>query len=435
MNQQIKAPEVGAQEAVLGAMIIEPTLVSEIMREVSADDFTDPTCRNVYDAIQRLLISSRKIDAVTILGQLGEEYRSYISGLMEVTPTSAAWKTYAEQMKNESQTFRARKLFGKGLYAANKEEMQKVISDLAGIFTKSNVNTVSLTKALSAALSELDKQPQYLKFGIDALDNGRLYAEYGDMIVVGARPSVGKTAFALQFGRAMSMKDKVGFFSLETGVEKLAIRWISSSATVYLDHLKMRKLTDGEHVAIAHANHRDSKYCNMDFVKAAGMTVDEVISESIKNQFKIIIIDYLQLIKGKGEKDENVRISNISMALHRFAQETETTVIALSQLSRAGKNGGGMETLRGSGQIEQDADIVFILELDDPNDPDSMRMLSIEKNKEGKRAHCMLRFDGGHQRFDYIPPYKKTEKTTGRTKVADVEQIAMPEIPAGKKIY
>ncbi|OUM20018.1 replicative DNA helicase [Butyricicoccus porcorum] len=426
MNQQIKPPEVGAQEAVLGAMVIEPALVPEIMRKVSAEDFTDPTCRNVYDAIRKLAISSRPVDAVTILGQLGPEYRSYISGLMDVTPTTAGWETYADQMKTESQIFRARKIFGKGMYAATKEEMQQAISDLAGIFVNvGKAEAIPLHKALLDATKELEKEPHYLKFGIDALDDGRLFAEYGDMIIIGARPSVGKTDLALQFAREMSMKDKVGFFSLETAVPKLATRWQSASATVYLDHLKTRKLTQGEYIAIAHANNRDSKYCDMHFVSAAGMTTDDVIDVSIKNQFKIIFIDYLQLIQGKGERDETVRISNISMALHRFAQGTGTTVIALSQLSRAGKNGAGMETLRGSGQIEQDADIVFMLELKDPDDPDSMRTLSIEKNKEGKRGHCMLRFDGGHQRFEYVPPYRKTEKSTERPKKATAEQMNM----------
>lgn len=449
MNQQIKKPEVGAQEAVLGAMIIEPTLVQEIMGTVSADDFTDPTCRNVYDAIQQLLVSSQKIDAVTILGKLGAEYRAYISGLMDVTPTSAGWKVYADQMKTETRIFRAQEICSKGAYVTTEEEMQHIIRKLAGIFTKGNkTKAVPLHKALLEATEELSKTPNYLKFGFDALDNGRLYAEHGDMIIIGARPSVGKTAFALQIAKEMSKKDKIGFFSLETQISKLATRWIAESATIHLNHLKMRNLTSGEYTALAHANNRDAKYCNIHFVPPAAMTVDEVISESIKNQFQVIFIDYLQLIEGKGEKDENTRIANISMALHRFAQENGVTVIALSQLSRAGKNGSGMETLRGSGQIEQDADIVLMLELKDPDDTDSMRTLSIEKNKEGRRGHCTLRFDGGHQRFEYVPPYQSRkqdnireeevpseEKPQERPKISDAEQIAMPEMRSSRKVW
>ena len=114
------------------------------------------------------------------------------------------------------------------------------------------------------------------------------------------------------------------------------------------------------------------------------------------------------------------------MTLHTFAQQNGIAVIALSQLSRAGQNGGGMATLRGSGQLEQDADIVLMLELINPDDADSDRTLSIEKNKEGRRGHCTLRFAGQYQHFEYVPPSKRHVEEQ-RANLENQEQIPMPQ--------
>lgn len=419
-------PALGAQEAVLGAMLIEPKVVPAILRKVTAEDFTDATCRNVFNAFVKLIAASKHIDAVTVLGVLGGEYRQYLGELMDITPTAAGWEAYAEQMRADAKMFRARKILNDFAFLNTPEEMQQAISKAASIFAGKSENVVPLSKALIGAMEALDKKPEYLEFGISALDHGRLWAEHGDFIIVGARPSVGKTAFALQIAKQLAKKNKVGFFTLETEPRKLATRWIAQSATINMTHLKNRQMSPGEYTAMAQANSQDSKYCSLDFVKAAGMTTDQIIAETIAGQYNVIVIDYIQLVRGSGERDENQRIANISMTLHTFAQQNGIAVIALSQLSRAGQNGGGMATLRGSGQLEQDADIVLMLELINPEDTDSDRTLSIEKNKEGRRGHCTLRFAGQYQHFEYVPPSKR-HVDEQRANLENQEQIPMPQ--------
>lgn len=421
-------PALGAQEAVLGAMLIEPKVIPAVLQKVTEEDFTDTTCRNVFNAFVKLIAASKHIDAVTVLGVLGGEYRQYLSELMDITPTVAGWESYAEQMHADAKMFRARKILNDFAFLSTPEEMQRAISKAASVFSGKSENVVPLSKALIGAMEDLDRKPEYLEFGISALDHGRLWAEHGDFIIIGARPSVGKTAFALQIAKQLARKDRVGFFTLETEPRKLATRWIAQSALINMTHLKNRQMSVGEYTAMAQANSQDSKYCNLDFVKAAGMTTDQIIAETIAGQYNVIVIDYIQLIRGRGERDENQRIANISMTLHTFAQQNGIAVIALSQLSRAGQNGGGMATLRGSGQLEQDADIVLMLELINPDDTDSDRTLSIEKNKEGRRGHCTLRFAGQYQHFEYVPPNKRQlEEEQRRANLESQEQIPMPQ--------
>lgn len=420
-------PALGAQEAVLGAMLIDPRIVPAVLGKVAEDDFTDATCRNVFAAFTQLLSAAKHIDAVTVLGVLGNEYRQYLSGLMDVTPTTAGWEIYAEQMKTAAKMAKAKELLAGVSFLTTPEEMQQAISRAASVFSGRSGNVMPLPKALMAAMEELDKEPKYLEFGIDALDHGRLWAERGDFVIIGARPSVGKTAFALQIAKQLSQKNRVGFFTLETEPRKLATRWISQSATINMTHLKNRELSAGEYTAMAQSNGRDSRYCNLDFVKAAGMTTDQIISETVAGQYEVIVIDYIQLIRGKGERDENQRVANISMDLHTFGQQNNVAVIALSQLSRAGQNSGGMATLRGSGQLEQDADIVLMLELANQDEPDGDRTLSIEKNKEGRRGHCTLRFAGQYQHFEYVPPNKRQMEEERRANLENQEQIPMPQ--------
>ena len=421
-------PALGAQEAVLGAMLIEPKVIPAVLQKVTEEDFTDTTCRNVFNAFVKLIAASKHIDAVTVLGVLGGEYRQYLSELMDIAPTVAGWESYAEQMHADAKIFRARKILNDFAFLSTPEEMQRAISKAASVFSGKSENVVPLSKALIGAMEDLDRKPEYLEFGISALDHGRLWAEHGDFIIIGARPSVGKTAFALQIAKQLARKDRVGFFTLETEPRKLATRWIAQSALINMTHLKNRQMSVGEYTAMAQANSQDSKYCNLDFVKAAGMTTDQIIAETIAGQYNVIVIDYIQLIRGRGERDENQRIANISMTLHTFAQQNGIAVIALSQLSRAGQNGGGMATLRGSGQLEQDADIVLMLELINPDDTDSDRTLSIEKNKEGRRGHCTLRFAGQYQHFEYVPPNKRQlEEEQRRANLESQEQIPMPQ--------
>ena len=188
------------------------------------------------------------------------------------------------------------------------------------------------------------------------------------------------------------------YISLETNPDKLADRLIACDTGVNLSRIKTGEMEDGDWTRIVERSDRvrDLKF---DVVQAAGWTVDQIRAKSIQEQAEIIFVDYLGLIASKG-KSLYEQTTNASKALHTMAQDTGITVIALSQLNRSANSGEpDMTTLKDSGQVEQDADIILMLaNPDDPQDK-GRRKLMVRKNKEGRRGLIKLSFDGDKQRF------------------------------------
>ena len=140
------------------------------------------------------------------------------------------------------------------------------------------------------------------------------------------------------------------------------------------------------------------KALDLHVVEASGWTVEQIKSKALQLKATVIMIDYLSLIQGNGNSTYE-KVSNISIALHTMAQRTKIAVIALSQLSREGKNAPDMTSLRESGQIEQDADCILLLHTVEPDNPHSDRELIIAKNKEGQTGKIPLTFKGEYQKF------------------------------------
>ncbi|MGM9649769.1 MAG: replicative DNA helicase, partial [Butyricicoccaceae bacterium] len=376
-------------------------------------DFLDPACREIFRAARGLFLNGSALNAVTILHALGGDegaYRKFFMELMEITPTAAGWKSYAEIMRQQARMHHLRDL-GRQLAAAQTlDDAQELVSKISA----AQISRTSCVHDLNAALLEfyndLDRQPEYLTWGLDELDDGTIFAEQGDFIVIGARPSVGKTALALQFASHISQSKKVGFFSLETSAVKLTQRLIAAEADVSFGAIKRRSLTDDDYCAIASASNRASKR-KLDLIDAGGMTVSDIRAVTLSRRYDVIFVDYLQIIQSR-TKDTYQRVTQISIDLHTFAQQCGVTIIALAQLSRPERikaNGQQVEVaprmgdLRESGQIEQDADVVMMLSLSDPNNMRSDRVLRIVKNKEGIRKKFNLKFVGDRQIFFNVP--------------------------------
>lgn len=445
---EMKKPELDAQYAVLGSVLIEPDITGEVLQAVREDDFGDATCKTIFSAIKDLYIAGSRIDAVIVLNAIGGQYREYLSQLMDITPTAAGWRSYAVIMREQAKLYRIRSLATELEDCASVDAAQEIINRLNREQADKSRRVVSLTDGFKLFLHTQETNPDYLEFGIDELDDGKLFASKGDFIVIGARPSVGKTALAIQMARHIGQTQKVGFFSLETNAEKFFDRYVSNATGTGFGRIKRRELDENDWPCISKTIHDDVKGIQLEMIDASGMSVDDIRAMTLARRFDVIFVDYLQLISGR-ERDSYSRVTNISMGLHNLAQQANVAVISLAQLRRAErstdrKTGKTVEyaptlsDLRESGQIEQDADIVMLMYLSDPDRRASDRILRIAKNKEGRGGKVTLMFDGSRQRFDVreeeAPP-KIGQAEQKRPKIADVEQIAMPEIPAGKKIY
>ena len=285
----------------------------------------------------------------------------------------------------------------------------------------------AVAKGVGNAISDIEayrkavqfyRRPEYLSWPIPEF-NSELYAEPGDFIIFGGRPSTGKSAFAVQCAWHWAQRVKVGFFSFETSSEKLFDRQMSMIARISMSDIKRNTINDAGWQKVANLN-QDIVSANLELIRAAGMSAADIRAMTVMKGYKLIIIDYLQLIQSTGE-NRTAQVTNISIALHTLAQSLGVTVVALSQLARQNPQGGelGMASLRESGQIEQDADIVMILKLANEKEPSGDRVLDVAKNKEGTCPAIKLAFDGQYQTF------RKAQRT-GET-VSQIKAMAKKE--------
>lgn len=254
----------------------------------------------------------------------------------------------------------------------------------------------------------LDRQadrspPRHLRWGFRPLDK-LLTVSPGRFIILGADSSVGKTAFALQLARSMAGEgQRVGFFSFETSCEDAMDRIVANRAEVPLPRTKQKALSTEDYRRVT-AEADDYHKLPLEIVEAAGCTVEELRSLTLAGRYEIIFIDYVQLIPARGSERWQV-VTEVSMALHTMAQQLGVTVIALSQVTppEADKNGKrrmlAKGDLRESRQLINDADVILMMDLENPALRDSRRVLMIDKNKDGPVGKLYLNFEPEHMRF------------------------------------
>ena len=356
-----------AQSSVLGSMLISPQIVGDVMTNLQPEDFTEPMGQEVFLAIRALHLAGEKIDPVCVLNQMGGPdpgRRKYLLALMRETPTAQNYREYMDIVREQSRL----------------REIQRAGLALAG--TDITLET-----------------PRYLPWGMDFLDEG-LTAEGGDFVVLGGYPSDGKTALALSMAYAQAETLRVGFFSLETKTSKLFSRICSMVAQVSSQRIKRRELTEEDYFQLERKVDEVKKR-RLSLIRASSMTVEDIRAYTLAHRFDVIYVDYLTLIRAPG-KTEFDQATYISKALHQMAQDLNITVVALSQLSRP--EGGKpkpptLASLRSSGQIEQDADVVMFIFREEPGLLRSRRILRVAKNKEGETGQIPLVFRGETQTF------------------------------------
>lgn len=239
----------------------------------------------------------------------------------------------------------------------------------------------------------MDEKPVYIKTGLERLDEA-LHISPGDFIIIGGRPSAGKTALSLQIAANMAKQNyTVYYFSLETSKRKLGARLMANQIYCPLDTVKNKAVS---------LNEIDGQAKNMKMPlyirSAAGKNVAWMKAQALRKKAQIIFVDYLQLIHETGAKDRYAAITSISIALHELAQTTGIVVVALAQLNRNPSKPGATPTnsdLRESGQIEQDADAIILLSGDNPD----KYLFRLSKNKEGEIGDLPITFNKQIQRF------------------------------------
>lgn len=397
---------------ILGTMMRRPDCVGEVMARLSSSAFDGEATRGLFEAISRLHSRGAPIDPVTVEAEAGEDFGVAVDEALQYDTDNVLY--YCGILEEESRLYNVQCDAFALAEAQDLTAVNKILDRLNGLMvSRQKFEVMSSAEAAMEFYKRITskEKPEYLSWGIDALDK-RLYTELGDFVVIGGYPSSGKTLLSLQFALTMAKKYRVGFFSLETNTQKLMDRLVTFMAQVPLENIKQRTFSDSGLKSVASALADFSKL-PFDIIRCAGATVRDIQAMALNKRYQVIFVDYLQLVISPG-KTRYEAVTNTSQDLHIMAQSHGITVISLAQLSRPESVNGkpkppGMSSFRESGQIEQDADVAMLLWPTDVNDNTSNRILKVGKNKEGEKLGLELKFDGSLQTMTPIKPSLMTE--------------------------
>ena len=428
-----------AEQAVLGAVIIDNAMFDNVMDYVKTPDYFYLSLHKlIFSAMQEMMNFGQAIDFVTLLNKLKQNSgfdeaagKTYLVNLIDTCPSPSRAASYAKIVADK---YKLRMLITASREiiddAAAAEEDTSVLLDSAEqrIFDiRSDGEKGGLEKLSSVLLQtfdrldslnrEADESVRPVSTGIGDLDRVITGLNRSDLIILAARPGMGKTSFALNIARNVACKSKksVAFFSLEMSKEQLASRLLSSEALVGGTKLRTGKLTDEEWQRLIPASDI-LKNANLYIDDTPGITITEMKSRLRRlRQIDLVVVDYLQLMSSTRRIDSRVNeISEITRSLKIMAKELNVPVITLSQLSRASEQRPDhrpqLSDLRDSGSIEQDADIVLFLYREgyyDKNSDDSaapaVDMNSgeciVAKNRHGEMSTVKLHWQGEFMRF------------------------------------
>ena len=424
-NQMPHSPQ--AEQAVLGSMLIDADCVKDVMDQLQTQDFYLRTNRDIFETIYQMFVYSKPIDGVTVAGEMekngksNEQTRSYLVQLMEVTPTSANVMEYVRIVQEKS--LMRQVAFAAGRITAMVQQgtgsagdmleaaEQRIYAIRRGRSAQGMVPVSMVLGDVMSQLAELSarggKSVPGLSTGLSAVDAKINGMNKSDLLLLAARPGMGKTSMALNVALSAARESgkTVAIFSLEMSKEQLVTRLIASEGLVENQRLITGNLRESDWQRIAEAA---SALSCMDIRIDDNplLTVADMNAKCRRlDNLGLVVIDYLQLMTsagGKGYSGENRQqaVSDISRMLKIMAKELQVPVLCLSQLSRANEKREDkrpmLSDLRESGAIEQDADIVMFLYRDDYYTADTEKRNVAEcivaKNRHGETGKVELRW-------------------------------------------
>jgi len=433
-----------AEQSVLGGLLLDNVAWDRIADLIGAGDFYRNDHRLIYQAIGRLLEANRPADVVTVFETLQSTGKieeagglTYLNALAQNTPSAANIRRYAEIVRDRSVL---RRLVTAGDEIATTalspqgretrvilDEAESKIFRIAEEGARGRQGFIEMDPLLTRVverIQELFERPEGsdvtgVPTGFKDLDDKTAGLQPGDLVIVAGRPSMGKTALALNFGEyvALEMGMPVAVFSMEMGASQLVLRLLSSVGKIEQQRLRTGRLLEGDWPKLTVA---------MTKIQRAQMFIDETPALTVIDlrararrlartcgKLGLIIVDYLQLMSASSMGENRAtEISEISRSLKALAKELAVPVVALSQLNRTVEQRTDkrpvMSDLRESGAIEQDADLILFIYRDEVYNPDTTEKgiaeVIIGKQRNGPIGRVNLRFGGEFTRFDNLAP-------------------------------
>lgn len=450
LNDSLPPQNIEAEQAVLGAVFLSPDALADAMEFVEAKDFYRRTHQLLFQAMIDLNDDGEAIDVLTVNNRLEMNNQlddvggvAYIAELASSVPTAANVGYYAKLVAEKAVLRRVIAAATNIITQAKEqdepvsdflESAERQIMEVAENRTQSGFKEIS--KVLTDSLDEIDKLSQQdeditgLATGYKDFDHMTAGLQPDNLIILAARPAVGKTAFALNIAQNIgtSTDKTIALFSLEMSAESLVNRMLCAEGSISANHLRTGQLDEQEWANLIVAVGALSK-TSIYIDDTPGIKMSEIRAKSRrlakeKGDLGLIVIDYLQLIEGSNKESRQQEVSEISRQLKKLSKELSVPIIALSQLSRGVEQRQDkrpvLSDIRESGSIEQDADIVAFLYRDDyyeradgddddtdnngqPENQDVGEVeLIIEKNRAGARGTVKLLFIKSYNKFANI---------------------------------
>ena len=450
MTDNLPPQNIEAEQAVLGAIFLNTDALADAMEYVEADDFYRRAHQILFQAMVNLNNDGEAIDVLTVQNYLTTNNQlddvggvAYIAELATSVPTAANAGYYAKIVEEKSMLRRLISTATNIITQANNgdddvpsllDSAERQIMDVSERRNRSGFREIK--DVLNETLSDIDRLSQQseditgLPTGYREFDKMTAGLQPDNLIILAARPAVGKTAFALNIAQnvATSTDTSVAIFSLEMSAESLVNRMLCAEGSINANHLRTGQLDEGEWQNLIVAMGALS-YTSIFIVDTPGIKMAEIRAKcrrlaKEKGNLGLVVIDYLQLIEGSNKESRQQEVSEISRQLKKLAKELSVPILALSQLSRGVEQRQDkrpvLSDIRESGSIEQDADIVAFLYRDDyyergeskseedGDDQDSLNQdvgeveLIIEKNRAGARGTVKLLFIKSYNKFSNI---------------------------------
>ncbi|NLM67359.1 MAG: replicative DNA helicase [Enterococcus sp.] len=448
-QDRIPPQDIEAEQAVLGAIFLDGDALIEAMEIVTPRDFYRRSHQIIFQCMIQLNDRSEAIDLITLKAEIEKNNTiediggiSYLTELSQATPSSASVTYYAKIVDDKA-------VLRQLIQTANQivlssfeqgEEVQTIVdaaekSILEVSEKRNSTGFKSIAEVLNTTMETIDRLAQSnetitgLPTGYPALDKMTAGLQKEELIILAARPAVGKTAFALNIAQNVGTKTdrSVAIFSLEMGAESLVNRMLCAEGSIEAANLRTGQLTEEEWRSLIVAMGSLSR-ASIYIDDTPGIKISEIRARCRKlaqeqGNLGLILIDYLQLIEGTGRENRQQEVSEISRQLKKLAKELKVPVIALSQLSRGVEQRQDkrpvLSDIRESGSIEQDADIVAFLYRDDyyqreggedegsmaesPQNDNVIEVI-IEKNRSGARGTVELLFVKEYNKFSSLSP-------------------------------
>jgi len=402
MENRLPPQNLDAEKSVLGGLMLEQDAFDEVSELLIEDDFYRPAHRKIYAAIRELHRREMPSDLVTVSNLLMEKGEleslggpAYLAEMIELTPSTANIASYSKIVQEKSllrKVIASSQEFLDKAYSAEFENMDAFLDSMeAKVFqlaeSKTTNGLTDATELVKASLEKIESlfASQMLVTGVSSgfneLDELTAGFHPGELIILAARPSMGKTALSLNFAvsAALQNKKKVAYFSVEMGKEQVMIRMLASASKIRLSDLRIGKIDDQAWPRLINTAAAISE-TGLFIDDTSGISPFEIRAKARRMKAKygldMIVIDYLQLMSMKGKMESREReVSEISKLLKSIAKELQVPVIALAQLNRGVEGRSDrrpmLSDLRESGSIEQDADVIMMIYRQDYYDRDN----------------------------------------------------------------